>query len=51
MADRMTEKFEVIGLNIINYLKFKTDTTERLDRLEKMMPKCFTVDQFRDESH
>lgn len=46
----MTEKFEVIGLNIINYLKYKTDTSERLDRLEKMLPKCFTVDQFRDES-
>ena len=48
-ADRMTEKFEVIGLNIINYLKFKTDTSDRLDRIEKMLPKCFTVDQFRDE--
>ncbi len=46
----MTEKFEVIGLNIINYLKYKTDTSERLERLEKMLPKCFTVDQFRDES-
>ncbi len=46
----MTEKFEVIGLNIINYLKYKTDTSERLDRLEKMLPECFTVDQFRDES-
>ena len=46
----MTEKFEVIGLNIINYLKFKTDTSDRLDRLEKLIPKCFTVDQFRDQS-
>ena len=46
----MTEKFEVIGLNIINYLKFRTDTSDRLDRLEKLIPKCFTVDQFRDQS-
>jgi hypothetical protein len=43
----MLEKFEVIGLNIINYLKFKTDATERIDRLEKMITKCFTTDQFR----
>jgi len=40
----MTEKFEVIGLNIINYLKFKSDTDERVNRLEKMIPKCFTTD-------
>lgn len=46
----MTEKFEVIGLNLINYLKFRGETNERLDKLEKMMPKCFTVDQFRDQS-
>lgn len=46
----MQEKMEVIGLNIINYLKFKTDTDERISRLEKMIPKCFTTDQFREES-
>lgn len=31
----MTEKFEVIGLNIINFLKFKGETSERLEKLEK----------------
>ena len=40
----MTEKFEVIGLNIINYLKFKSDTDDRLVKLEKLIPKCFTTD-------
>ena len=46
----MQEKMEVIGLNIINYLKFKTDTDDRVTKLEKMMVKCFTTDQFREES-
>ena len=49
-AEKMQEKMEVIGLNIINYLKFKTDTDDRVTKLEKMMVKCFTTDQFREES-
>ena len=44
------DKIEIVGLNIINYHKHKNDTNERLDQLEKMMPKCFTIDQFREES-
>ncbi len=49
-AERMMEKIEIIGLNIINYQKFKSDTNERLERIEKQLPKCFTTDQFREES-
>ncbi len=49
-AEKMQEKMEVIGLNIINYLKFKTETDDRVTKLEKMIPRCFTVDQFREES-
>jgi hypothetical protein len=43
-AEKMQEKMEVIGLNILNYLKFKTDTDDRVTKLEKLIPRCFTVD-------
>lgn len=49
--EKMSEKFEIIGLNIINLQKFKTETQNRLDSIEKVLPKCFTIDQFREESH
>lgn len=44
------EKFEIIGLNIINLTKFRNETNDRLEKIEKQLPKCFTVDQFREES-
>lgn len=34
-AEKMTEKLEIIGLNIINLNKFKLESLERFDRLEK----------------
>jgi len=40
----MQEKMEVIGLNILNYMKFKAETDDRVTKLEKMIPKCFTTD-------
>ena len=40
----MMDKFEIIGLNIINSLKFKNDTLDRLEKLEKQQLKCFTTD-------
>ena len=49
-AEKMQEKMEVIGLNILNYMKFKSETDDRVTKLEKMIPKCFTTDQFREES-
>ena len=49
-ADKMMEKFEVIGLNILNFHKFRSDMADRVDRVEKAVPRCFTVDQFREES-
>jgi len=38
------EKMEIIALNIINYHKFRNETTDRLEKIEKQLPKCFTVD-------
>lgn len=49
-TDRVEEKFEIIGLNIINLTKFKQETNERLEKLEKLMPKCYTIDSFREDS-
>jgi hypothetical protein len=49
-AEKMMEKMEVIGLNILNFHKFRSDAGERIDRIEKQLPKCFTTDQFREES-
>lgn len=48
-AEKMIEKFEIIGLNLINQQKFKTEANERLEKLERQMPKCFTIDMFREE--
>lgn len=50
-SDKIVDKFEIIGLNIINLTKAKNNHEERLDRIEKFLPKCFTLDQFRDESN
>jgi hypothetical protein len=49
-AERLQEKLEVIGLNLINLQKFRNNTEDRVDKLEKALVKCFTVDQFREES-
>ncbi len=49
-AERLMEKVEIIGLNLINCSKFRTKTEERLEEIEKVLPKCFTVDGFREES-
>ena len=49
-ADKLQEKLEVIGLNLINMTKFRNQTEDRLEKIEKMLPKCFTIDQFREES-
>lgn len=46
----MMDKIEVIGLNIINFHKHRSETNDRLEKLEKLIPKCFTIDQFREES-
>lgn len=49
-AEKMLEKMEIIGLNIINFQKFRNETTDRIEKLERIIPKCFTIDQFREES-
>ena len=49
-AEKLMEKMEVIGLNILNFHKFKSETSERLEKIDKQLPKCFTTDQFREES-
>lgn len=49
-AEKMLDKIEIIGQNIINFHKFRTETNERVERVEKLLPKCFTIDQFREES-
>lgn len=43
-SDKIVDKFEIIGLNIINLTKHKVEVLERLDRIEKFLPKCFTLD-------
>lgn len=43
-AEKVGEKFEIIGLNIMALQKFKTETNERLEKMERALPKCFTVD-------
>jgi hypothetical protein len=35
---------EIIGLNILNYHRFKAEAGERLEKIEKQMAKCFTTD-------
>lgn len=49
-AEKLQDKLEVIGLNIINFNKFRNCTEDRLEKLERIIPKCFTIDQFREES-
>lgn len=44
------EKMEIIGLNIIQTNRFKSQTDERIEKLERQIPKLFTIDQFREES-
>jgi hypothetical protein len=43
-AEKVYEKFEIIGLNIINLNKFRVEANEKLDRMENLLPKCFTID-------
>lgn len=38
------EKVEIIGLNLLNFHKFRADAETRIDRIEKQLPKCFTTD-------
>lgn len=38
------EKIEIIGLNIINFHKFRGETHDRLEKVDKLLPKCFTTD-------
>jgi len=38
------EKIEIIGLNILNFHKFRGEAETRIDRLEKQLTKCFTTD-------
>lgn len=49
-AEKLMEKMEIIGLNIINFHKFRNETNERLERVEKQLPKCYTTEQFREEA-
>lgn len=47
-ADKLTEKIEIIGHNILNQNKFKYETLERLEKIEETLSKCFTSDSFRE---
>ena len=30
--------------------KFKVDSLDRIEKIEQELPKCFTIDMFREES-
>ena len=47
-SDSVADKFEIIGLNLIRLSKFRNEIHERVDKIEKFLPKCFTMDQFRE---
>ena len=38
------DKLEIIGLNIINSNKFRNEANDRIEKLERIIPKCFTID-------
>jgi len=49
-AEKLIEKVEVIGLNLIGAQRFKTEAGDRLEKTEKQLPRFFTRDEFREQS-
>lgn len=43
-TDKVIDKFEIIGLNILKLTKNKNEVLDRLDKIEKILPKYFTLD-------